>query len=574
MTFTATAPTSLVANTASTWTVGFTASSTGALAGGGTITVTFPAGFTTSSTTPTIVLKSTVDSFSTYCTATGADAAQTNVVVITLANASGKTCALANSAAASLTVAVVNGAAGAYGVSNFSVSTSADTTAVAPAAGETITATSVTGVTVSSTAPTSLVVNAASTWTWGFTTSSAGALAAGSTVQLTFPAGFTTLTSTPTVVLKTPTTTNGDFAVYCTASASDLTLTNVIVITLANAAGETCGLNASAAATLTVAVVNGTSAAATGFNLSTSKDATAVAPAAGETLSAATQVGAVSFTTTDPTSLVANTGSTWTVNFSTSSTGSLAAGGYVVAKFPSGFTTTSIAPSIVLTGPSTFASSCTASGVDLTESNVVIIVLSNNGSTTCALGASTTATLTIALVNGPAATYGTTTYSLLTSVDGTAVAPTSGSETVVAAGPPGSGTNWTVPPSASSGEAASAAGPAAPASVHGGALLGFMCASSATEAVDLSWSAAPRATSYVILQSATATGTYTVASPAPVFSGTTATITYTTAGTEYFKVEAQVGSAWVSVPSGNATDGLVSPGFVVTATASPKCTNN
>ena len=50
-------------------------------------------------------------------------------------------------------------------------------------------------------------------------------------------------------------------------------------------------------------------------------------------------------------------------------------------------------------------------------------------------------------------------------------------------------------------------------------------------------------------------GTYAVAAPAPVFSGTTATITYTTAVTEYFKVEALVGTAWVSAPSSIATNG-------------------
>ena len=92
--------------------------------------------------------------------------------------------------------------------------------------------------------------------------------------------------------------------------------------------------------------------------------------------------------------------------------------------------------------------------------------------------------------------------------------------------------------------------------------------------MQLSWTSVSRATSYIIEQATTSNGTYSVASPAPVFSGTTATITYTTAVTEYYKVEAVVGSAWVSTPSSVDTNGSVSPGYVVTATSAPECTNN
>jgi hypothetical protein len=92
--------------------------------------------------------------------------------------------------------------------------------------------------------------------------------------------------------------------------------------------------------------------------------------------------------------------------------------------------------------------------------------------------------------------------------------------------------------------------------------------------VDLSWTGVANATSYVVEQATTASGTYSAASPAPVYSGTSATITYTTAVTEYYKVEALIGTAWVSALSSNATNGSVSSGYVVTSTSSPECTDN
>jgi hypothetical protein len=59
-----------------------------------------------------------------------------------------------------------------------------------------------------------------------------------------------------------------------------------------------------------------------------------------------------------------------------------------------------------------------------------------------------------------------------------------------------------------------------------------------------------------------------------VFSGNSATITYTTAVTEYYEVEAVIGSAWTSSLVGGALNGSVTPGYVVLATTAPKCTNN
>jgi len=261
------------------------------------------------------------------------------------------------------------------------------------------------------------------------------------------------------------------------------------------------------------------------------------------------------------------------LNFTGSSAGALAAGGYIVATFPSGFTTSSTSPAVVLTTPSTFPTTCTATGSDPTKSNVVVINLANNGTNTCALANSTAAALNVGVVNGPAGTDTAASFSLYTSKDGTTASPSAGA-TIASAGPPGSGTNWTLVASSPVGEATAATAPAAPTSFQGGASGGYMCASTATEVVDLSWAAVPNATSYALLQSATSGGTYAAVTPAPVFAGTTATITYATAVTEYFKVEALVGTAWVSPTSSNATNGGISPGYVITATTSPKCTNN
>jgi len=207
-------------------------------------------------------------------------------------------------------------------------------------------------------------------------------------------------------------------------------------------------------------------------------------------------------------------------------------------------------------------------------SNTVTVFLANSGSNMCSLAASTATILTLAVINGSAATYTNSTFLLLTSVDGATGSPTSGSVTIVVAGPPGLGSNWALSSPNPLGEAASGAGPGPVSSVQGGAIGSYMCDSTTSEQVDLSWTAVAQATSYIIEQASSAAGPYSAVSPSPVYSGTTATITYTTAVTQYYEVEAVIGSAWVSLPSGVAVNGTLSPGFVITATSSPKCTNN
>jgi hypothetical protein len=568
VTFTATPPTSVASNAPSTWTVGFTTSSGGALGIGSTITITLPAGFSTTSTAPTVTLL-TPSTFATDCAGLGQDSSESNVISILIYPA-GSGCALAASTAATFSISVVNGFAGAYGASNFSLSTNKDTTAVAPASGETITPTAVSSVSVTGTAPTSPVESAASTWTWGFTTSASGQLGAGDTITLTFPASFTTVSTIPTVNLVSPSA----FPTDCTATSSDANEGSVVVITLSNNGSNTCALADSTAATINVAVVNGTSDALSSFSLATDEDATATSPTGtAPTLTSPTSSSGVTFTTTAPTSLTANAASTWTVGFTTSSSGALAGGGYLVAQFPSGFTTSSTTPPVTLVMPSGFASNCTAVGSDPTKGTVVVVTLANKGASVCTLAGSTGATLSIGVVNGPTGTYGDTTYALRTSKDGTFVEPTSGSETLTAA-VPATGTPWTAALASSGGEAHGLAAPSVPTTPTGGASSGFMCASASSEKVELTWTAVANATSYVIEQATTANGTYAVASPAPVFSGASATITYTTAVTEYYEIKAMIGTNWASALSTVAVNGGVTSGFVVTSTSAPECTDS
>ena len=569
VTFSGTAPTSVVANTASTWTVGFTTSSSGGLSSLSTVTITMPFGFTTTTTSPMVTLL-TPSSFASSCGRNIQDSNERNVITITLIN-SGGTCSLSSSTAATLSVAVVNGPGGSFGPANFAVATSSDTTAVAPAAGQTITPTAVSAVSVTGTAPTSLVKAAASTWTWGFTTSSTGLLNAGDTITLTLPSGFTTLTATPTVAIVAP----SSFATSCAATASDSSLTGTIVVSLANSGSNTCLLGDATAATLSIGVVNGTTDVLTTLSVATSMDATPTSPTGtAPALTAATAPTAVMFTGTAPTSLVAATASTWTVGFTPSAGGALAAGAYVVVKLPAGFTVSSTTPSVTLLTPASLPANCTPTASDPSRSNVVVVTLANNGANTCSAAASAPASLNVTVVNGPAASDGPATDSLLTSSDGTVTSPGSGTETIVAAGPPATATHWSSSTSGSSGEARAGAAPGAPASPQSTSATGYLCASSSTEVVQLSWSPVAGATSYVVEQATTAAGTYAAAVPTPVYSGTTATITYTTAVTEYFKVEALIGTSWASTLSVNATNGSLNTGFVVTATSAPKCTNN
>jgi ell wall binding domain 2 (CWB2) len=116
--------------TATTWTVGFTSSASGALGTGSTITVTFPSSFTIPAS-PTIALLSGF-------TGSGGATAVASGGVVTITLRSGES--LAINTAATLSIAgITNPTAASYPASDFSVATSAPQAAAAPAAAVVIT---------------------------------------------------------------------------------------------------------------------------------------------------------------------------------------------------------------------------------------------------------------------------------------------------------------------------------------------------------------------------------------------------------------------------------------------------
>ena len=238
------------------WTAGFTTSSIGALssgAGQNTITVTLAPGSTVSSATPTISFTGATGT----CPTTGA--ASGNVVTITLTG----TCAIANSTAATVTIAgVTNPGIGGY---TGSIATSADSLAVNVPI--TIDSGLLTGVSVS---PVSAAASATGRWVVGFTSTASGALstAAGhNTITTVFPAGYI-IPATPSVFF-----TSG-FTGTCAPTAS--TTGQTVTVTLV---GSGCALPASTAATLALKVITNPAATGntTGFTVATATDTTPVA---------------------------------------------------------------------------------------------------------------------------------------------------------------------------------------------------------------------------------------------------------------------------------------------------------
>jgi len=117
-------PGSTAASTTSTWTIGFTTSSSGALAPSNTISVVFNPSFVL--TTGQSVIFS---GFGTGCPAAN-DFVNGNVATVTLAAG----CALANSTAGTLSIpGITNPVAGTYPNTTFSVATSQDSSAVSTA---------------------------------------------------------------------------------------------------------------------------------------------------------------------------------------------------------------------------------------------------------------------------------------------------------------------------------------------------------------------------------------------------------------------------------------------------------
>ncbi len=386
------------AASASKWTVGFTASASGSLRAGDTITAGLPTGFSAGST-PTIALTGGF----TNCSATAATSALG--VVVTLADNAG-TCAVANNAAATFTIAgVVNGPAASY--STFTVKTSSDTTAASPGSSVVVAAaTTPTAVTI---AAVSLGANALTTWTIGYTTSATnGALRAGSTITVAFPIGFSAVPS-PLITLTGGYTNCSATAV---TSTSGSTTNNSVTVTLADNAG-TCSVPANTATTLTIAGITNTAVvAATTFTVSTSSDTVAAtsgsATIAGE--------GSPTAVTNTSTSLSAGARATWTVGYTTSATnGALRAGSTVMMVLPAGFTIPAT-PTVALTGGYTNCSATAVTSLSGTTSDTLLTITLANNAGTCTVAAAAATTLTIAgIIN--TTTLGNAIFSVRTSTD-------------------------------------------------------------------------------------------------------------------------------------------------------------
>ena len=275
---------------------------------------------------------------------------------------------------------VTNPAAGTYGNTTFSLATSKDVTAVVAPTAITIIAT-VSSVSFSGATQSAGTVT---TWTVGFRSSVAGALATGDTITVAFNVNFVT-PATPVIVLVT---------------------------TLSNSGGA-CVHTANTVASLTIAGITNPLAgayAAAGFTVATNRDNTAALSPAAITITSG--VGSVTFVGTPLTTAVA---SSWTVGFTSGPSGALSAASTISVTFHPSFTigTATVA---LAAGFSTCSATAGGSGA------VISVTLASFGGT-CALLANTAASLTVGgLTNPTNGTYAASAFTVATSAETTASA--------------------------------------------------------------------------------------------------------------------------------------------------------
>ena len=405
-------------NTSTTWTAGFTATNGGDLYPGDTVTVTFPTSGGTSdfliTPTPTVNFTSGFTAGFLGCNPTvGTFTAATGTLKVTLpAN-----CTLAAGVSASIAVTAVNPPVTTlYAPSDFTVATNEDFTPASPTTVHAIvpSGTVVNGVTFHGS---TFSGNQAATWTVKFNASSVGtpppyggALVAGDTVSVSFPAGF--------VMGATPAVTLSGCASLTTGNAAGSVGTGWTV-TLTLPAG--CSVGTGAAVTVTVALVNPPVTdhySAGQFVAFSSEDPGAVSPATiSPIVASGTTVSAVTFVAG---TYRANQTTTWTASLKSSSLGALVAGDTVTIGLPS---------TIVLAQPYTvslgsFSGNCTLTSADLAVNSGSVVVTLPVG---CSLGNSTAATVVITAVNPPitVAPWSASNFSVSTSEDPAVVSPSS-----------------------------------------------------------------------------------------------------------------------------------------------------
>ena len=418
-------------NTQTTWTVGFTPSLPGGLAPNDTITITMPSAFFDAAPTQKVTFASgfTGSAACSPVTPTYGATGGVETVVVTLPAG----CSLAGGQRATVTIPLTNPPfTFVYSTLEFGVKTSADSvSSVTPGTVHAITPSGSSVNTVTFGTPTN-AGNQAATWTVGFTTSAVGspvgsyggALVAGDTITVGFPAGFV-ITSSPAVSLSgcgvlSPVGVTGSVG-------TGWTVTSTLPVG--------CSVGASAPVTVTVALVNPPVTdhySAGQFAVSTTEDPGLVSPATVSPIVASgSTVGAVSFA--GVTNNMANVTETWKVGFTTSAVGTpppyggaLVAGDTITTIFPSSFGLVAN-PTIGL--GAAFGVGCTATG------SVVGHTLTVTLAGTCKLPPNTAATFTVSSVtNPPAGTYATDLFGVSTSEDATSPVPPSSSVIITPTG--------------------------------------------------------------------------------------------------------------------------------------------
>gem|GEM_PF-3328602 len=293
------------------YTVNFTTSATGALTGGNYIKLTFPAG-TLLPNTPGL------SSDPTHATVNGAN-------VATSATVSGQTItllapgAIGNSTAVTVVfttaAGIINPSAGSYTVS---ILTFKD---LAPTASNSYTIQARPSVAVNPT-----TAGAAAAYTVNFTTSPTGALTATSdTITLTFPANTGLPTQGALSGDPANATINGvNAAASAVISGQSITLT--VPAAIANSGSVTVVFPASAG-------IHNPSAGSKTLTVVTTKDTAAVQSDPYTITAVATSVSGV---TAAPNPTTAGAAAAYTINFTTSATGGLAAGDTISLTFPAG----------------------------------------------------------------------------------------------------------------------------------------------------------------------------------------------------------------------------------------------
>jgi len=400
--------TSAYANQSTNWQVTFTP----ATANPSNVYVTFPAGFALSSA-PGFTLSGgfVCTSYSGTATLSGPSTVDVPLTGCTIAASTSGTITFTSG----ITNPPVTDPTGAYQPGNFSVSTNLDTQPTSPSSVPTLTYSGSNVTAVS--APGTHLAHATEPWTIDFSTSSAtipygGALVAGDTISVTFPAGFTLPSGVVTIALNSG---------FTSCSASGFAVGQTEVVTLF---GSGCAIGAGVAASITIpGVTNPIAGTSYSINVVTSEDPITVSGTTDTTVTvspAGTAVTGVSFTAV---SYAANAATTWSANFTPTAPATLTAGDTVTVTMPNSFVLgTSVTFAMGFSGTGCqFAQPVTWSSAPNNTESATVTVPSG-----CSLAGGTPARLSYAATNPPATTtYSASQFTVATSEDPTPVSATS-----------------------------------------------------------------------------------------------------------------------------------------------------